>query len=101
MRIACHMRSGDFVVSILIMLRPTECPSKSGASVPPSRAYCMVEVVLNPARGNAMRTNGGKDLGYKFGYRHQFGSITENYAKLLMGSHLWLSEITLDFAYLS
>jgi hypothetical protein len=48
-----------------------------------------------------MRTNGGKDLGYKFGYRHQFGSITENYAKLLMGSHLWLSEITLDFPYLS
>ena len=40
-------------------------------------------------------------FGYKFGYRHQFGSITDNYAKLLMGSHLWMSEITLDFAYLS
>jgi hypothetical protein len=40
-------------------------------------------------------------VGYKFGYRHQFGSITDNYAKLLMGSHLWISDITLDFAYLS
>jgi predicted ATP-dependent serine protease len=40
-------------------------------------------------------------VGYKFGYRHQFGSITDNYAKLLMGSHLWISEITLNFAYLS
>jgi hypothetical protein len=39
--------------------------------------------------------------GYSFGYRHQFGSISDNYAKLLMGSHLWISEITLDFAYLS
>ena len=27
-------------------------------------------------------------VGYKFGYRHQFGSITDNYAKLLIGSHL-------------
>ena len=27
-------------------------------------------------------------VGYKFGYRHQFGSITDNYAKLLMGSQL-------------
>jgi hypothetical protein len=40
-------------------------------------------------------------VGYKFGYRHQFGLITDNYAKLLMGSHLWISDITLDFAYLS
>ena len=40
-------------------------------------------------------------VGYKFGYRHQFGSITDNYAKLLMGCHLWLSEITFNFAYLS
>ena len=40
-------------------------------------------------------------VGYKFGYRHQFGSITDNYAKLLMGSHLWISDISLDFAYLS
>ena len=40
-------------------------------------------------------------VGYKFGYRHQFGSITDNYAKLLMGSHLWISDITLNFAYLS
>ena len=40
-------------------------------------------------------------VGYKFGYRHQFGSITDNYAKLLMGSHLWISEITLNFVYLS
>jgi hypothetical protein len=40
-------------------------------------------------------------VGYRFGYRHQFGSITDNYAKLLMGSHLWISEITLDFGYLS
>jgi mannose-6-phosphate isomerase-like protein (cupin superfamily) len=41
------------------------------------------------------------NFGYKFGYRHQFGLITDNYAKLLMGSHLWISDITLDFAYLS
>ena len=40
-------------------------------------------------------------VGYKFGYRHQLGSITDNYAKLLMGSHLWISDITLDFACLS
>ena len=40
-------------------------------------------------------------VGYKFGYRHQFGLITDNYAKLLMGRHLWISDITLDFAYLS
>jgi len=39
--------------------------------------------------------------GYKFGYRHKFGLITDNYAKLLMGSHLWISEFTLDLAYLS
>jgi hypothetical protein len=48
-----------------------------------------------------MCTNGGKDLGYKFGYRHQFGLITDNCAKLLMGSHLWIFDITLNFAYLS
>jgi hypothetical protein len=35
----------------------------------------MVELASNSVRGNEMYTNGGKDLGYKFGYRHQFGSI--------------------------
>jgi hypothetical protein len=40
-------------------------------------------------------------VGYKFGYTHQFGLITDNYAKLLMCSHLWISNITLNFAYLS
>ena len=39
--------------------------------------------------------------GYKFGYRHQFGLITENYAKLLKDRHLWESNITLNYAYLS
>jgi hypothetical protein len=39
--------------------------------------------------------------GYKFGYRHQFGLITLNYAKLLKDRHLWESNITLDYAYLS
>jgi hypothetical protein len=42
-----------------------------------------------------------ESVGYKFGYRHQFGLITDIYAKLLMGGHLWASDITLDFAYLS
>jgi hypothetical protein len=48
-----------------------------------------------------MCRNGGKDLGYKFGYRHQFGLITDIWAKLLIGSQLWISDITLNFAYLS
>jgi hypothetical protein len=39
--------------------------------------------------------------GYKFGYRHQFGLITVNYAKLLNDRHLWESDITLNYAYLS
>jgi hypothetical protein len=39
--------------------------------------------------------------GYKFGYRHQFGLITVNYAKLLNDRHLWESNITLNYAYLS
>ena len=30
--------------------------------------------------------------GYKFGCRHQFGLITENYAKLLKDRHLWESK---------
>jgi hypothetical protein len=38
--------------------------------------------------------------GYKFGYRHQFGLITLNYAKLLKDRHLWESNITLNYAYL-
>ena len=42
-----------------------------------------------------------RNRGYSFGYRHQFGLITDNYAKLLMGSHLWIFDITLNFAYLS
>ena len=40
-------------------------------------------------------------FGYKFGYRLQFGLTTDNYAKLPMGSHLWISDITFNFAYLS
>jgi hypothetical protein len=39
--------------------------------------------------------------GYKFGYRHQFGLITVNYAKLLNDRHLRESNIPLNCAYLS
>ena len=53
--------------------------------------------LISIARANSQHSI----VGYKFGYRHQFGLITDNYAKLLRGSHLWISDITLDFAYLS
>ena len=36
---------------------------------------------------NLGQSQAAKD-GYKFGYRHQFGLITENYAKLLKDRHL-------------
>jgi hypothetical protein len=40
-------------------------------------------------------------FGYTFGYRHQFASFTLNYAKLLSSMDLVVSEITLNYAYLS
>lgn len=42
-----------------------------------------------------------KYLGYRFGYRHQFGLFTLNYAKALTRDHLRRLDITLNFAYLS
>jgi hypothetical protein len=39
--------------------------------------------------------------GYTFGYRHQFGFFTLNYPKLLSSMYLGVSEITLNYAYLS
>ena len=40
-------------------------------------------------------------FGYRFGYTHQFGLFTRNYAKLRRGQGLRLRPITVDFAYLS
>ena len=40
-------------------------------------------------------------FGYRFRYRHQFGLITLNYAKLLSGMYLGVSRITFNYAYLS
>ena len=40
-------------------------------------------------------------LGYRFGYRHQFGLFTLNYAKPLMRGNLGRFDITLNYAYLS
>jgi len=42
-----------------------------------------------------------QNIGYAFRYRHQFDLIMDIWAKLLIGSHLWKSDITLNFAYLS
>jgi hypothetical protein len=53
---------------------------------------------LEKRGGNAKRN---LIFGYRFGYRHQFGLFTETFAKLLTGRHLWISNITLGFAYLS
>jgi hypothetical protein len=41
------------------------------------------------------------DFGYRFGYRHQFGQITLNYAKWLFNKDLGSSQLTLNFPYLS
>jgi hypothetical protein len=41
------------------------------------------------------------EFGYRFGYRHQFGLVSANYAKLLVGMGLAGSLITLNFPYLS
>ena len=38
---------------------------------------------------------------YMFGYRHQFGFFTLNFAKLLNSMYLGVSKITLDYAYFS
>ena len=40
-------------------------------------------------------------FGYTFGYRHQFGLFTLNFAKLLSSEYLGVSKITLNYAYLS
>jgi hypothetical protein len=40
-------------------------------------------------------------FGYKFGYSHQFGLFTQDYAKLLIGLHLQELFIALNFPYLS
>ena len=39
--------------------------------------------------------------GYRFGYTHQLGSITANYAKVRWVKDLGLRSITVDYAYLS
>jgi hypothetical protein len=41
------------------------------------------------------------DFGYRFGYRHQFGQITLNYAKRLFDKDLGPRQLTLSFPYLS
>ena len=41
------------------------------------------------------------NFGYKFGYKHQFGFFMLNFAKLLSSRYLGVSEIALDYAYLS
>ena len=40
-------------------------------------------------------------LGYTFGYRHQFGLFTLNYAKLLSSMYLGSFETTHNYAYFS
>jgi hypothetical protein len=40
-------------------------------------------------------------FGYKFGYTHQFGVFTPDYAKVRWGQGLHLRPITVDYAYLS
>jgi hypothetical protein len=40
-------------------------------------------------------------FGYKFGYRHQFGSFTQDCANRIILKHLRQPEIALDFPYLS
>jgi len=40
-------------------------------------------------------------FGYRFGYTHQFGSFTPNYAKLRWIKDLGLRSITVVYAYLS
>jgi hypothetical protein len=53
------------------------------------------------AKGGPRGNQSDAIFGYTFGYRHQFGFFTLNYAKLLSSMYLAASEITLSYAYLS
>jgi hypothetical protein len=58
--------------------------------------FVIITAVSPPAR-NRLEREIVSIFGYKFGYRHQFGLITEKKAKLLADRHLWKSIATLDF----
>ena len=94
-RLGHKWREGEFE-------KLTKSPPSRPSSAKPSIAS-KASVVVITARVEIVRraATSARFVGYKFGCRHQFGSITDNYAKLLMGSHLWISNITLNFAYLS
>jgi hypothetical protein len=53
------------------------------------------------AKGGPRGNQSNAVFGYTFGYRHQFGLFTLNFAKLLSSMYLGISEITLNYAYLS
>ncbi len=73
------------------------------------------ELVRTPKKGRELALNCGRfilqlqywtdvkrnDFGYRFGYRHQFGQITLNYAKWPFNKDLGSSQFTLNFPYLS